>query len=52
MGNGTRLGHTGPKGTYDIGLESHKSIFELLIDTIKEASEKYNVKIFMVYNDQ
>lgn len=45
MVNGTRLGHTGPKGTYDIGLESHKSIFELLLDTIKEASKKYNVKI-------
>lgn len=43
--NGTRLGHDGPKGTYDIGLESHKSIFELLLDTIKEASEKFGTKI-------
>lgn len=45
MDNGTRLGHSGPKGTYDLGLPSHKSIFEILTDTIKEASKKYDVKI-------
>lgn len=44
-GQGTRLGHDGPKGTYDIGLPSHKSIFEILIDILKEANEKYNVTI-------
>ena len=42
-GQGTRLGHDGPKGTYDIGLESHKSLFELLCDYIKEQANKYNV---------
>lgn len=44
-GQGTRLGHKGPKGTFDIGLDSHKSLFELLCDYIKEQGNKYNVKI-------
>ena len=44
-GQGTRLGHNGPKGTFDLGLDSHKSIFEILCDTMKEASQKYNAVI-------
>ena len=40
-GQGTRLGHNGPKGTFDIGLDSHKPIFEILCDTLKKAQEKY-----------
>ncbi len=44
-GQGTRLGHSGPKGTYDIGLASHKSIFEILCDNLKQAKEKYHVDI-------
>ena len=44
-GQGTRLGHSGPKGTFDIGLESHKSIFEILVDSLKEESNKYEVTI-------
>jgi len=44
-GQGTRLGHKGPKGTYDIGLESHKSLFELLSDSLKEQGRKYDVII-------
>ena len=44
-GQGTRLGHNGPKGTFDIGLESHKSLFEILSDSLKEQGRKYDVII-------
>ncbi|MBO5005145.1 MAG: UTP--glucose-1-phosphate uridylyltransferase [Clostridia bacterium] len=44
-GQGTRLGHKGPKGTYDLGLESHKSIFEILCDTLKKAKEDYGIYV-------
>lgn len=44
-GQGTRLGHEGPKGTFDIGLASHKSIFEILTDKLLEARKTYGVNI-------
>ncbi|MCI9178067.1 MAG: UDPGP type 1 family protein [Clostridia bacterium] len=44
-GQGTRLGHSGPKGTYDIGLASHKPIFEILCDNLKQAKEKYKIAV-------
>ena len=44
-GQGTRLGHDGPKGTFDIGLDSHKSLFELLCDGLKEQGRKYDITI-------
>ena len=44
-GQGTRLGHEGPKGTFDIGLESHKSLFELLSDSLKAQGKLYGVTI-------
>jgi len=44
-GQGTRLGHTGPKGTYIFDPENNKSIFEALCDTIKDAWKKYDTVI-------
>ena len=44
-GQGTRLGHNGPKGTFDMGLDSHKSLFELFCDKLKIARDKYGITI-------
>ena len=44
-GQGTRLGHKGPKGTFIFDVEKNKSIFEALCDTIKEAWRKYDTVI-------
>ena len=44
-GQGTRLGHNGPKGTYDFGLQNHKSIFEVLCDNLKQAYKKFGVYV-------
>lgn len=45
-GQGTRLGHNGPKGTFYLNVKpERKSIFELLCKTLKKANEKYGVSI-------
>lgn len=44
-GQGTRLGFKGPKGKYDIGLDTHESLFELICKPLKEANKKYGVNI-------
>lgn len=45
-GQGTRLGHNGPKGTLIIDkINPPKSIFELFADKLKKVYEKYGVKI-------
>ena len=44
-GQGTRLGYNGPKGTFDIGLDTHESLFELICKPIKEANKKYGITI-------
>ena len=42
-GQGTRLGHSGPKGTYL--LIDEKSLFELLCENLKNAQKVYGVEI-------
>lgn len=45
-GQGTRLGHTGPKGTFKLDVYGKgKYLFEILIDNLKEASQKYGTTI-------
>lgn len=39
-GQGTRLGHIGPKGTYKLNLEiGEKYLFEILVDSLKEIKQ-------------
>ena len=42
-GQGTRLGHNGPKGTFKLGINPDKSLFEILCDKLKKLQIEYNV---------
>jgi len=45
-GQGTRLGHIGPKGTFKLKVfEEEKSLFQILAENLKEANIKYNTTI-------
>ena len=45
-GQGTRLGHTGPKGTFKLDVYGKgKYLFEILIENLKEANQKYETTI-------
>ncbi len=45
-GQGTRLGHTGPKGTFKLDVYGKgKYLFEILAENLKEANQKYNTTI-------
>ena len=45
-GQGSRLGHDGPKGTYILNINGiEKSIFEILSENFKNAEKEYNVQI-------
>ena len=45
-GQGTRLGHTGPKGTFKLDVYGKgKYLFEILTENLKAANKKYNTII-------
>lgn len=45
-GQGTRLGHKGPKGTFELNLFPKKeSLFEILANKIKKANKRYKIRI-------
>lgn len=45
-GQGTRLGHSGPKGTFKLDVYGKgKYLFEILAENLKEANEKYETTI-------
>ena len=45
-GQGTRLGHSGPKGTFKLDVYGKgKYLFEILAENLKDANEKYNTTI-------
>lgn len=45
-GQGTRLGHIGPKGTFKINVNrEEKYLFQIIVESLQKANNKYNVII-------
>ncbi|MBR2787100.1 MAG: UTP--glucose-1-phosphate uridylyltransferase [Clostridia bacterium] len=45
-GQGTRLGHTGPKGTFKVNVGGEeKYLFQIIVESLQKANEKYGVVI-------
>lgn len=45
-GQGTRLGHTGPKGTFKVSLkDGDKYLFQIIVESLQKANNKYGVVI-------
>lgn len=45
-GQGTRLGHKGPKGTFKINtVNGEKYLFEIIVESLQKANQKYGVVI-------
>jgi len=45
-GQGTRLGHNGPKGTFSLKLNSEdKYLFQIIIEKLKEAEKTYKITL-------
>lgn len=44
-GQGTRLGHKGPKGTFNLGIKTNKTLFEIICDTLKKVQKENGVTI-------
>lgn len=45
-GQGTRLGHKGPKGTFKVNLkDGEKYLFQIIVESLQKANNKYGVVI-------
>ncbi|MEO1510603.1 MAG: UTP--glucose-1-phosphate uridylyltransferase, partial [Planctomycetota bacterium] len=44
-GQGSRLGHDGPKGTYKLGAITGKPLFQFFAEIVKASSDRYDVAI-------
>ena len=45
-GQGTRLGHKGPKGTFKVDVkDGEKYLFQIIVESLQKANEKYGIVI-------